>query len=644
MKLNLLVCLTALSVSGALTCSAEDPAPTETAALFQTNKIWTVHLTLSADQWAAMEPADSHAGGPPGGPGPNGQPDGPQFGPANFISRNFLAGDQNGDGKLSTEEFTSLADKWFTLWDKDKTGRLDAAHLREGLESTFAPGAGKPPGPGGGGPPGFGVDYPTVHASLNFNGQEFKDVAIRYKGNFTYMASRGQLKRSLKIELNEYVKGQKLADVTTLNLHSNVTDPAWMNEVLSYQFFRDAGVPAPRTAYARVYLTVPGKYDHQYVGLYTLVENIGKHFAEQWFSTKKGAIFKPETRQLFTDLGDDWSRYDEQYGAKEDLTDSQKQRVIAFARLVSKRTDAEFAAQLEKYLDIDEFARFMAATVWLSNLDSLLSMGHNFYVYLEPKNGRFAFLPWDLDLSFGKFNMGGGVTETLSIQKPWSGSNRFLERVFAVDAFKGAYMARLAELSATLGKPERIAKQVDSLAAIIRPAVLEESTEKAAKFDKSVSGQSSDGSMAGAQPGGFAPAPQRPGTEQNEHRPAFGGGPGGPGGPMSDKPVKTFVVAREKSVLDQLAGKSVEQAGNRDFPGGPGGFGPGGFLARAILDSFDTDGDGSISREEFMKGFAGWFARWNSDGSGLLTEEQLKSGITRDLAPPFAGGPPPVAP
>ena len=55
----------------------------------------------------------------------------------------------------------------------------------------------------------------------------------------------------MKIDLNEYVKGQKLAGITKLNLHSNVTDASWMNEVLSHRLYRDAGVPAPRTAYAR---------------------------------------------------------------------------------------------------------------------------------------------------------------------------------------------------------------------------------------------------------------------------------------------------------------------------------------------------------------------------------------------------------
>src|SRR6185369_2017183 len=123
------------------------------------------------------------------------------------------------------------------------------------------------------------------------------------------MQARNSLKRSFKLELNKYVKGQKIAGISKLNLHNNVTDASWMNEVLSYQLFRDAGVPSPRTAFARVYVTVPGKFDKKYLGLYSLVEDIDKTFAQDRFATTKGAIFKPSTRDLFGYQGDDWAKY-----------------------------------------------------------------------------------------------------------------------------------------------------------------------------------------------------------------------------------------------------------------------------------------------------------------------------------------------
>ena len=47
-------------------------------------------------------------------------------------------------------------------------------------------------------------------------------VLLVNKGNGTFMQSRGSLKRSLKIDLNKNVKGQRLGGATTLNLHSAV--------------------------------------------------------------------------------------------------------------------------------------------------------------------------------------------------------------------------------------------------------------------------------------------------------------------------------------------------------------------------------------------------------------------------------------
>lgn len=147
--------------------------------------------------------------------------------------------------------------------DKDGSGSLGAPGKRNGLSSAM------------------GIEFNYVHADLDFEGRSLTDVAVRYKGSGTYLQSRGNLKRSLKIDLNKNVKGQQLAGVTTLNLHTNVTDASWMNEVLSHRLYRDAGMPAPRTAYARVLLTVPGKYESQYIGLYSLVEDIGKNFLEE---------------------------------------------------------------------------------------------------------------------------------------------------------------------------------------------------------------------------------------------------------------------------------------------------------------------------------------------------------------------------
>ncbi len=325
-----------------------------------------------------------------------------------------------------------------------------------------------------------------------------------------------------------------------------------MNEVLSYRLFRDAGVPAPRTAYAKVFVTVPGKFDRKYFGLYSIVEDVDTHFAHDRFATKEGAIFKPVTPQLFNYDGEDWSKYNQSYDPKTELSDGDKRRVMDFSKLVTSGSDAEFAARVAEFVDLEEFARFMSVTVWLSTMDSILMMGQNFYVYLHPATHQFQFVPWDLDHSFGQFPMGGTQEqrENLSIHTPWRGANRFLERMFKNETFKKLYVAAMTEFSKSVFRPERFIQQVDELAAAIRPAVKEESEEKLARFDKAVAGESVERFGFGGGPGG-------PGGPGEGPRRAGGGRRFGPGGGMqSAKPIKGFVVARAQSVADQLSGKS----------------------------------------------------------------------------------------
>jgi spore coat protein H len=254
--------------------------------------------------------------------------------------------------------------------------------------------------------------------------------------------------------------------------------------------------------------------------------------------TGEGAILKPVTRDLFAYLGDDWSKCKQMYDPETSLSDRDQRRVIQFAKSVTSASDAEFAAKLGDSLDLEEFARFMSVTVWLSTMDSILAMGQNFYVHLGPRPGKFQFLPWDLDHSFGQFPMGGSQEqrENLSILQPWRGDNRFLARVFKVEAFKELYLARMTELSKTLCLPERFAQQVDQLAAVIRPAVKEESETKLARFDKAIAGESVEGGGFGRPLGDGLPDQSQDGGNRAFGGPNFGPPVEIPGGRPSFAP------------------------------------------------------------------------------------------------------------
>ncbi|MFM7100470.1 MAG: CotH kinase family protein, partial [Verrucomicrobiota bacterium] len=292
--------------------------------------------------------------------------------------------------------------------------------------------------------------------------------------------------------------------------------------------------------------------------------------------------------------------------------------------------------------DLDAVSRYLAVTVWISTLDSILGMGQNFLAYLNPKTDRFELWPWDLDHAFGQFGMTGSQEEreNLSLREPWTRDIRFLQRLMKVPRFSELYLGAMKKYQDTLFQPARLQGQVDALARVLRPAVAEEDADKLQRFDQVVAGQ---------------PVP-----------PAgpFGGGPGGRGGPggpggfpgmprmTPPKPIKGFVEARHASVRRQLtdpaAGQRIQPGMFGGGPRGPGGRGgpdpgPGGFLARPFLTALDADQNGKVTRAEFQQGFQRWFGKWDTEKAGRLDLDALRAGMNSDLSM-FPGGPPPGGP
>lgn len=404
-------------------------------------------------------------------------------------------------------------------------------------------------GPGGGGPPGGfgGLDFQYVRATLEADGTTYRDVGLRFRGRATYMSSGGGLRRPFKIDFNQFVAGQQFHGLKALSLSNNTMDPTHLREALSYAVFREAGVPAPRTAFARVYVTVPGVYDKEFAGLYTVVESVDKTFLKSRFQTNKGLLLKPQGARGFEYLGDQWRSYEERYRPKTEATAKTKRRLIEYVKLVNNADDDQFRREIGSYLDVDEFLRFLAATVLLANLDSPLAMPQNYYLHIHPTTLQVVFLPWDLDLSFGSWPMGGTPEQQsdLSISRPHTGQNRLIERLLAIKEYDTAYRQHLKQLMAGYFSVDRLGKDIETCEAVLKDIIADEAKAIAARKE----------------PRGFGPGPM------------FG----------QSTSLKSFVAKRVESVSAQLAGKSQGQtpAGIGFGPGGgrrggPGrGFGPG---------------------------------------------------------------------
>lgn len=334
--------------------------------------------------------------------------------------------------------------------------------------------------------PGFGIEFPWAHADLTIDGKLLKNVGLRYKGNGSYVSSDKFLKRNLKVELDHYDEDQRFKKLKTITLNSGAVDATRMREALAYAVFRAAKVPAPRTAFAKVTLTVAGKYDKEFVGLYTFVEHVDKSFLRFHFKDDKGLLMKPERMRGIDYLGDDWKKYTSRFRSKREATEQEAKRVIEFAKLVNKGSDEAFKKEISSYLDVDVFLRFIAVNTMLPNTDSFLTTGHNYYIYLNPKTDKLVFMPWDLDISFAGFPMMGSVDQqvNMNLLKPAQGKLKIVDRLLAIPEVNEQYRKVLKEIAEKAFDKKKLLADIDTMDRAIQEPLALETKAKAARKEQ----------------------------------------------------------------------------------------------------------------------------------------------------------------
>jgi spore coat protein H len=297
---------------------------------------------------------------------------------------------------------------------------------------------------------GFGMAFPWIHADLILNGKEVRDAGLRYKGNNSFVkpTATNPFSANLKVKTDQFGGKGDWEGVETLNFNAGARDPSLMREAMAYAIFRAAGVPAPRTAFAEITYNVPGLHDNARGGVYTLVENVNKQFLKRVLPPGTGLLMKPEgTRGGVQSLGPAWSSYISTYRPEREATPHEQQRMIEFAGLISQPDVAVFREKIGTYLDVDGFLRFIAVNLFIANNDSYIGGNHNYYLYLDPKDDKFRFIPWDQDLSMGG-QRGGNAGQDLL--RPNPGQNALIYWLLDDPAVAEKYRAIVKELAASV--------------------------------------------------------------------------------------------------------------------------------------------------------------------------------------------------
>jgi hypothetical protein len=340
------------------------------------------------------------------------------------------------------------------------------------------------------------LDPPTddrVPVRVTVDGITADDVGLRLKQGMGQNQPLDK-KPGFSVQTDEFVDDLMVFDVDRFTLGNSTWDHSFMNEPLVYGLYEAAGVPAPRTALARVTL------NGETLGIYVMRETYGERMLAEHFADPTGNLYElaglPDAPnmglQLRTNKGED------------DTSDLEA--VLELARTAS---DEEFRTAIGELVDVDQLMTYWAIEALAGSHDGYaydlgvpglfpdavhppnipLSIPNNYYLYHDPTSDRFVFLPHGTDIALGM-----GAWSTYEVP-PWApvllppkDDAIIASRLWEDPNFRKDFVERVRWVLDEIWDVPALTAQADRLAELIRADGLTGSREfvSMAEFERSL--------------------------------------------------------------------------------------------------------------------------------------------------------------
>ena len=218
-----------------------------------------------------------------------------------------------------------------------------------------------------------------TRCSLFYDGEFHDNVFIRIRGG----TARSWPKRSYKIEFNEGDSFRFRPDmprVTEIDLNGTYTDKSYARSVLSSEFTRQSGFPAPEVFHVHL------RQNAAFFSVALFVEMVDTDFLRRWNFDPQGALYKAQ--------GDALGTYEKKTRKTENNAD-----LLALLNAASTLKGTALENYVFDNFNVPGFISYMAAVALRQDIDAT---DKNHYLYQDTLGSReWMMLPWDLDLTFG---------------------------------------------------------------------------------------------------------------------------------------------------------------------------------------------------------------------------------------------------
>lgn len=309
------------------------------------------------------------------------------------------------------------------------------------------------------------VEYPADFSftSSTFSADE-QQIGFRLRGN----TSRSSAKKSFKVAFNSFEPGRDLEGYEKLNLNGEHNDPSIARSKLCWDLMQQVGVPASRAAHTTLYI------NGEYRGLYINVEHIDEEFVELRFGNKTGNLYKCLYPADLNYLGSNPDQYKNESGSRRmyELKTNEEaddySGLAHFIQVLNQTNAAEFQEKIEEVFDVNSYLKALAVEMLTAHWDNYGVNKNNFYLYHNPEDDKFYYIPYDMDNTLGIDFIGDGWTDTDIYEWYDDRANRPLtRRMMENDIFRSRFSTYVDEILRDHFNPEALFPEIDRIQAMI---------------------------------------------------------------------------------------------------------------------------------------------------------------------------------
>ena len=214
----------------------------------------------------------------------------------------------------------------------------------------------------------------------------YKKIGVKLKGSagsFQHLDAKPGWTLGFEISKG----GERFHGMKKIHLNNSVQDGTYLNELISGEMARKAGVPASRCTHAFVEL------NGRDLGLYVVKEGFTKDFLAAFYQNTDGDLYDGG---FCTEVNENTKQ--DQGNPKD------KSAVKELIAACQEPDDAKRWDRLGKILDIDKFISFCAMEDILCHWDGYNFNRNNYRFYRDPSTGKFSFFLHGMDQMFGDEN------------------------------------------------------------------------------------------------------------------------------------------------------------------------------------------------------------------------------------------------